>query len=64
MTLSEFRADRGLTQQDVADAIGLSKSRVSEIEGGSGCSLQTALKIEAFTKGRVKPSDLAAVSAA
>lgn len=60
MRLGKYRALRGLTQQEVADAIGLSKSRVSEIEAGSGCSLNTALKIEAWSKGAVRAVDLAA----
>lgn len=59
MRLGEYRALRGLTQQEVADAIGISKSRVSEIESGSGCSLPTALKIEVYTNGAVRPSDVA-----
>lgn len=59
MRLAEFRAIKGLTQQDVAEAVGLSKSRLSEIESGSGCSLDTALRIEVYTNGAVRPSDLA-----
>ena len=59
MKLHEYRARKGLTQQDVADAIQLSKNRISEIESGHGCSLATALKIEVYTKGAVKPVDLA-----
>lgn len=58
MTLAEYRAERGLTLQQIADALGLSKSRMSEIENGSGCSLPTAVKIERYTKGLVRPSDL------
>ena len=64
MKLSDYRSKRGLTQQDVADAIGLSKSRVCEIEQGSGCSLNTALAIERFTKGAVRPADVARPAAA
>jgi DNA-binding XRE family transcriptional regulator len=60
MRLSEFRAKAGLTQQQLAEALGLSKSRVCEIESGSPCSLATALKIEVFSKGAVRPSELAA----
>lgn len=59
MRLAEYRAIKGLTQVEVADAIKISKSRLSEIEGGSGCSLDTALKIEVYTNGAVRPSDLA-----
>lgn len=59
MRLQEYRARKGLTQQTVAEAIGISKNRVSEIESGHSCSLATALRIEVYTKGAVKPVDLA-----
>ena len=58
MRLAEYRLLKGLTQSDLAEALDLSKSRVSEIESGSGCSLNTALRIEAYTNGAVRPQDL------
>lgn len=59
MHLNKYRKQRGLTLQQVADALGMSKSRMCEIEKGSGCSLTTALKIEAWSKGVVRAGDLA-----
>jgi transcriptional regulator with XRE-family HTH domain len=61
MRLAKYRALRGMTQQAVADALNLSKSRISEIENGSGCSLKTALAIEAWSKGSVRAVDLAPI---
>lgn len=58
MRLAEYRAIKRLTQQEVADAVRISKSRLSEIESGKGCSLETALRIEVYTNGAVRPSDL------
>jgi len=33
--LRKAREDRGLTQQDAADALGISRTAVTQIEGGS-----------------------------
>lgn len=56
--LRRWRNAQGLTLQVVADGLGISKNRLSEIESGQGCSLDTALKIELFTDGAVAPRDL------
>ena len=56
--LRRWRKEKRLTLEQLGAKVGLSKSRLSEIENGSGCSLDTALAIEAFTKGKVRPADL------
>lgn len=58
MTIAEYRKLTGLTQQELAALVGVSKSFLSEIESGCSCSLQTALKIQRATKGAVCPADL------
>lgn len=40
--------------------LGVSRSRVCEIEAGKGCSLKLAIKIEKLTKGAVRPQDVEA----
>jgi transcriptional regulator with XRE-family HTH domain len=48
--LRRWRDRQGLTQDDAAAQVGISRNRWSEIETGSGdCTLDTALKIEALT---------------
>jgi len=58
--LRRWRTEQGLTLEALGALLGLSKSRLSEIETGSGCSLDTALEIEALTKGAVRCVDLRA----
>jgi len=62
MTLSDYRKSLGLTLEALAARVGISKSFLCEIEQGSSCSLQTALKIEQATGGAVRPADLVAVA--
>lgn len=44
-----------LTQAECAAAVGISRSRWSEIEAGAACFMETALKIQAFTG--IAPAD-------
>jgi transcriptional regulator with XRE-family HTH domain len=62
MDLRAFRESRGLSQQDVADAIGLaSKGHISTLEtGASRVGLRTALRIETWSGGEVRAIDLLA----
>lgn len=59
MTLAEYRKLNGLTMQDVADQLGLSKTRISEIENHGMQSIVMALCIERWSKGTIRPVDLA-----
>jgi transcriptional regulator with XRE-family HTH domain len=61
MDLESFRKSRGLTQQQLATAVGLrSKSYISRLETGAGppASLRLALRIERFSDGLVSASSL------
>lgn len=59
MTLAEYRKLKGLTMQDVADQLGLSKSRIHEIESRGMQSVVLALCIEQWSDGAIRPTDLA-----
>lgn len=59
MTLAEYRRLKGLTMQEVADALGLSKTRISEIENHGIQSVVLALCIEQWSDGAIRPVDLA-----
>lgn len=49
MTLRELRLDRNLTQQKVADVVGVKRNTIAEIERGSFYpSFEVADKIAAF----------------
>jgi len=43
-----LRNDKGLTQKQVADGVGLSKQAISKFEQGIGFSVDTALKLAKF----------------
>jgi len=60
MKLAEWLKRTGTTQAALAEAIGVSQGRISQIVAGDAPSLEVALRIEKATKGRVKPADLAA----
>jgi hypothetical protein len=59
MTLAEYRKLKGLTMQQVADQLRLSKSRVSEIENRGIQSIVLALCNEDWSDGAIRPIDLA-----
>lgn len=59
MSLRAFRESKGLTQADVAEALGLSgKSYVSLIEGGAPTPIRLALKIQLWSRGEVPAAGL------
>ena len=47
--LRRARKRLGLTQAEAGARVGLSENRWSEVEGGDGCQLETALAIEELT---------------
>ena len=54
MDLAAFRKQRGLKQQDVADALGVSVPHVSQLEKGVvPFTLRLALQLEQWTEGSV-----------
>jgi len=54
MDLDKWMLSRDLIDQDVADAVGISRSYFTRIRNGVvDVSLKTALKIVDFSKGRV-----------
>lgn len=42
-TLLTYRNDLGMTQQDIADAIGISRPQVANIEAGRGVSVESLI---------------------
>ena len=58
MTLHDYRKAHGLTLEDVAKKVGLSKQGLALIEAGGGCLLSTAARIVAVTGGEVDYRDL------
>jgi transcriptional regulator with XRE-family HTH domain len=50
LAIYQLRRDRGLTQQQVADGIDLSKQAISKFEHGIGFSLDTAIDLARFFK--------------
>lgn len=67
MTLAEFRKDKGLSQEEVANALGLkSKGHISDIEradSGRSPSLELALRIEKWSGGKVPASSICPLAA-
>lgn len=67
MTLAEYRKVKGLSQEDVAKALGLkSKGHISDIErvkSGRYPSLELALRIERFTGGKVSAASICPLAA-
>ena len=59
MTLFEYRQLKGLTVREVARELGISKSRVSEIENSGIQGMVLALCIERWSNGAIRPVDLA-----
>lgn len=59
MTLAEYRTSKGLTLETLAFELGLkSKSYLSDIENGKGCSPRVAIAIEQHSGGLVDASSL------
>lgn len=59
MTLAEYRKLKGLSMQEVADQLGITKSRVHEIETNGIKSIVKALCIEDWSDGAIRLVDLA-----
>lgn len=58
MKLGDWRREKGLTQQDVADAIECVLPTVARYEAGSRVPEQDAMRrIFVFTRGAVRPDD-------
>ncbi|MBO0874543.1 MAG: helix-turn-helix transcriptional regulator [Pseudonocardia sp.] len=66
--LAEIRRGRGLTQQDVADRMGVTKGRVSQIEQGKVAGNEVLARYAAALGGRLHQSiyfddgDIAAIA--
>ena len=63
MTLIEFRQENNLTQQNVADVIGVGVTAVSQYERGRVPKVSVMSRIIAFTGGDVMPNDFHANAA-
>lgn len=64
MQLRDWRKKRGLTQQALAEALGLTNSAITKYEKGSQRPRpELANRIEAFTRGEVTAASLLGVSA-
>lgn len=57
MKLKEYRKTHGVKQAEIARTLGITQSRVSELENGGTPSLDLALRIEELTGGAVRPGD-------
>ncbi|TFV83128.1 helix-turn-helix transcriptional regulator [Blastococcus sp. CT_GayMR16] len=53
-TLRQAREDRGLTQQQVADAIGVTRTQVTNMERGDGMSVEALIGYAAAVGLRLK----------
>jgi DNA-binding XRE family transcriptional regulator len=51
--LRSYRRDRGWTLEQASAALGMSKSRLSEIENGATCTRRAARRIDELTGGKV-----------
>lgn len=57
MKLANWLKSSGMKQKDLAAALGIAQSRVSQLMGGESPSLDLALKIKALSLGAVRPED-------
>ncbi len=57
MKLSEWLANSGVSQSELARRLGITQGRVSQLVGGAQPSLELANKIAAVTGNKVRPSD-------
>jgi transcriptional regulator with XRE-family HTH domain len=58
MTLSEYRAAKGLSLEAMGGLVGKSKAHIHAIENGERCSARLALAIERETRGLVDAASL------
>ncbi|OYZ15618.1 MAG: hypothetical protein B7Y35_06000 [Sphingomonadales bacterium 28-64-96] len=59
MKLGEYLDGRSESDSEVAALLGITPAHLSRLRNGvGGCSLTLAVKIEQWTAGAVKPSDL------
>ena len=59
MKLTNWLRDTGKTQGELAEMLGVTQGRVSQLISGSVPSFELAMKIEAISKGKVRADDLA-----
>ena len=57
MKLSDWMGRQGITQNDLARALGVTQGRVSQVIAGAKPSLDLASRIQAVTRNKVKPED-------
>ena len=57
MKISEWLANTGTSQSELARRLGITQGRVSQLVAGAQPSLDLAMKIAALTGNRVKPAD-------
>ncbi|MFV2092724.1 MAG: 3,4-dihydroxy-2-butanone-4-phosphate synthase [Hyphomicrobiales bacterium] len=57
MTLSQWLAETGTTQMELACALGVTQGRVSQLVKGASPSFDLVAKIAQVTRNKVKPSD-------
>ena len=63
--LERFMRAKGLTDESVADAVGVSRPYVTRLrQGKRSPSLELALKIEAWSEGKVRVAGLSRTAAA
>lgn len=58
MTLQQYRTKHGLTLEELAGRVGVTKQGLALIESGNGCRLKTAKAIVDATQGEVGYEDL------
>lgn len=58
MTLSDWRADQGLSLEALGEKLGKSKSYLHEIERANSAPVKLALAIEKLTGGQVSAASL------
>ena len=57
MKLSQWLANSGVSQSELARRLGITQGRVSQLVAGAAPSLELAMKIEAATGQKVRPQD-------
>jgi 3,4-dihydroxy 2-butanone 4-phosphate synthase/GTP cyclohydrolase II len=59
MKLAEWLETTGLTQNELARALGITQGRISQVLAGAKPSFDLANRIQSLTKNKVRPEDLA-----